>query len=105
MIYVGFLEIKLVEKPEDVIKKWTAAVKAWKKDYPYFGTCRLYGRIMGIGPKPMYLAILEMPESASLDEYTKSYFTNTKVRKIEDDWREMIDEFQASIMDLLSEVK
>ncbi len=38
MIYVGFLEIKNDKKRENVIKKWTAAAKAWKKKYPEVGT-------------------------------------------------------------------
>jgi hypothetical protein len=105
MVYVGFLEIKMAKKQEDVIKKWTAAAKAWKKTHPGCGTWRLYGRIMGVGPKPMYMAILELPGSGILDEFSKTYSKDDKLRKAEDDWSQMIDEFQASIMNLLSEVE
>jgi hypothetical protein len=105
MIYVGFLEIKMAKKREDVIKKWTAAATAWKERFPDRGTWKLYGRVHGVGPKPMYMAILEIPGSGALEEQDELYLKDAELRKIEDDWSQMIDEFQASIMHLLSEVK
>jgi len=104
MVYVGFLEIKNEKKREDVIKKWTAAAEAWKKKYPEVGTWRLYGRVLGIGPKPSYLAILECPDFATIDKYAASNNKDPEIRAAEDDWAPMIDEFQASMMELLSEV-
>jgi len=104
MVYVGFLEIKNDKKREDVIKKWTIAAKAWKKKYPEAGTWRLYGRILGIGPKPAYLAILEYPDFATIDKFAESNDSDPEIKAAEDDWAPMIDEFQASIMQLLSEV-
>lgn len=104
MIYVGFLEIKNEKKREDVIKKWTASARAWKKKYSEAGTWRLYGRVLGIGPKPMYLAILEYPDFAIIDKFVESNNKDSEIKAAEDNWAPMIDEFQASIMELLSEV-
>jgi len=105
MIYVGYLEIKNDKKREDVIEKWTAAVKAWKNKFPEAGAWRLYGRKLGIGPKPSYLAILEWPDSAALDPYEYACANDPEIKAAEAEWAPMIDDFGASLMELLSEVE
>ena len=59
---------------------------------------------MGIGPKPMYLAILECPDFAIIDKFLESNNKDPEIIAAEDDWAPIIDEFQASMMELLSEV-
>ena len=88
-----------------MVEKWTAAVEAWKAKHPEAGTWRLFGRAVGVGTRPTYLAMLELENFASFDKQAESYAKYPDIRAAEAAWGPMIDDLQSSVMELLSEVE